>query len=209
MKPDIIQVHEIAPQAWRNGGGQTRELRRWPRTDSPWQMRISLADIEHDGPFSAFENVQRWFVVVAGAGVTLRFTDDEKQLTNTSAPLCFKGGSPPDCQLIDGPTRDLNLMVREGSGSMHTTWDRLAWRTTSAQCGLFTAEAGFIHVGAKPMAPIAAHTLVWFEQTPPSSLLFEVLHPSTNPAGWWLSFTPPTPFTSVTPFTPFTPKEQR
>ena len=46
MKPIIVRLDEIAPQPWRNGAGQTRELLRYPADDSvPWQCRISVADI--------------------------------------------------------------------------------------------------------------------------------------------------------------------
>jgi uncharacterized protein len=190
MKPTIIQANSVAPQAWRNGGGETRELMAWPPGESAWQMRISLADIESNGPFSPFQDVTRWFAVLEGAGVRLRFANEEKLMTSTSAPLCFAGGEPPDCELINGSTRDLNLMIRSGSGKMQTTLDRLVWRTSAMQCGLFTATAGFVHVGAKSIGPIAAHSLVWFDEAPAAPLIFESLHASNNPAGWWLSFTP-------------------
>jgi uncharacterized protein len=190
MKPAIIQANSVAPQAWRNGGGQTRELMAWPLGESAWQLRISLADIERNGPFSAFQDVERWFAVVEGAGVRLRFANEEKLMTSASAPFCFAGGAPPDCELIDGPTRDLNLMIRSGSGKMQIALDRLAWRTTATQCGLFTAAAGFVHVGTESFGPIAAHSLVWFDEAPAVPLIFESLHASNNPAGWWLSFTP-------------------
>ena len=35
MKPLCIQADQVAPQAWRNGGGQTRELLVWPTPGSP------------------------------------------------------------------------------------------------------------------------------------------------------------------------------
>jgi environmental stress-induced protein Ves len=35
-------------------------------------LRISVAEITRDGPFSAFAGVQRWFAVLEGAGVMLR-----------------------------------------------------------------------------------------------------------------------------------------
>jgi uncharacterized protein len=190
MKPVIIQANSVVPQAWRNGGGETRELMAWPLGESAWQVRISLADIESNGPFSPFQDVTRWFTVVEGAGIRLRFANEEKLMTSASAPFCFDGGEPPDCEMINGLTRDLNLMIRGGSGKMQTTLDRLAWRTTATQCGLFTAAAGFVHVGAKSIGPIAAHSLVWFDKAPKTPLIFESLHASNQSTGWWLSFTP-------------------
>ena len=126
MTPRITHVDDVVRQAWLNGGGWTRELLRWPvDEDAAWQLRISIADIESDGPFSSFDGVERWFAVVEGAGVALCFRDGNKPhvdkevtITSASAPLCFYGGLPPDCGLIDGPPRDLNLMFRNGSGKM-------------------------------------------------------------------------------------------
>ena len=194
MKPVMVHIDAVTPHAWRNGGGQTRELLRWPAdADTPWQLRISLADIDSNGPFSAFENVDRWFAVVEGAGVVLSFADDKKRLSKASPPLRFEGGAPPQCELIDGPTRDLNLMLQNGSGQMQTALDRLAWRPAAAQCGLFTTVAGYIHVGSKPIGPIgpiAAQSLVWFDEVLPAPLIFEALQHSHQPVGWWMSFTP-------------------
>ncbi len=190
MKPAIIQANSVMPQAWRNGGGQTRALKVWPQEESAWQMRISLADIERNGPFSVFEGAQRWFTVVEGTGVKLRFADEETLMTGSSAPICFNGGAPPDCEMISGPTRDLNLMIRDGSGKMQIALDRLAWRAAATQCGLFTATAGFVHVGTESFGPIAAHSLVWFDEAPAVPLIFESVRASSMPAGWWLSFTP-------------------
>ncbi len=195
-KPAIINVDDVAPQSWKNGGGQTRELLMWPHADTSWQIRISLADIECNGPFSAFPDVERWFAVVEGAGVKLSFANDEKIITQSSAPHRFDGREPPDCALIGGPTRDLNLMIRGGSGKMQRALDRLAWRTSAAQCGLFTMAAGFIHLGAeaiesnRSIGPIPANSLVWFDTAPVEPLIFEVLQQLNQNVGWWLSFTP-------------------
>ena len=112
----IRQVHadRVAPSAWRNGGGQTRELLTRPAAGE-WQLRISLADITRDGPFSAFPGVQRWFGVVAGAGVALRFGQEVQTVTADSPAFEFDGTAAPQCSLLGGPTRDLNLMLRNGS----------------------------------------------------------------------------------------------
>ena len=191
MKKRIIRLNDMIPQAWRNGGGQTRELLRWPHdAHVPWQLRISVADIESDGPFSAFENVERWFAVVKGAGVILNVKNNEKRLTKNSAPFCFDGGAPPDCKLIDGFTRDLNLMLHNGTGKMQPALDRLAWRTSATQCGLFTMVAGYIHVGLNPIGPIAAFSLIWFDEAPSTPVIFEALQSSSQLIGFWLSFTP-------------------
>ncbi|MDP3170391.1 MAG: HutD family protein, partial [Polaromonas sp.] len=47
----MIPLEDVAPTPWRNGGGVTRELIAWP-TPQDWDWRISVAEIEKDGPFS-------------------------------------------------------------------------------------------------------------------------------------------------------------
>jgi hypothetical protein len=53
MSLEVISVYEVMPQPWRNGGGLTRELWTWPSAEG-WWVRVSVADIEKDGPFSTF-----------------------------------------------------------------------------------------------------------------------------------------------------------
>ena len=108
-----VRASDCAPAPWRNGGGRTRELLAWP-AGPDWRLRISLADIDTDGPFSAFAGVTRWFAVIEGAGVVLSFADGERRLVVGSEPLPFDGAEAPGCRLVDGPTRDLNLMLRSG-----------------------------------------------------------------------------------------------
>ena len=136
-----IHADQAAPQAWRNGGGRTRELLAWP-AGADWTLRVSLADIDADGPFSAFAGVQRWFAVVQGAGVRLQFHDGERRLLPGDAPLCFDGAAAPGCTLVAGPTRDLNLMVRGGTGAMRTVSAGQWWHEALTQRGLFTLVAG-------------------------------------------------------------------
>lgn len=113
-----VTAANLAPQPWRNGGGQTRELLAWP-PGPDWRLRISLADIEQDGPFSAFAGVERWFAVIEGGGVALSFAGGERELRVGDTPCCFDGAEAPGCRLLDGPTRDLNLMLRGIEGRLH------------------------------------------------------------------------------------------
>jgi uncharacterized protein len=100
---------------WRNGGGRTQELLMWPRV-SDWLVRVSVAEIEADGPFSSFGGTDRCFAVLDGAGVVLSLPQGDVRLTANDGAVSFAGEAAPMCRLIDGPTRDLNLMVRRGAG---------------------------------------------------------------------------------------------
>lgn len=111
MSWHIVRLADVAATPWRNGGGVTRELVSWPNPDD-WIWRMSVAEVAHSGPFSRFDGVQRWFAVLAGAGVRLSMGEHSHELTGRSAPLCFDGAVPVACQLLDGATQDFNLMVR-------------------------------------------------------------------------------------------------
>lgn len=113
----IVEAAAVTPRPWKNGGGQTRELLRWPEAGA-WRLRVSLADIDADGPFSAFPGVERWFVVLEGAGVELDFGDRRIALRAGDAPLRFDGAAAPGCRLLGGPTRDLNLMLTDLRGAL-------------------------------------------------------------------------------------------
>ena len=109
--PRLIRCADVPDQPWRNGGGITRELLAWP-PGSDWQLRLSVADIQADGPFSVFEGVQRWFVVLQGEGVALQVAGQPHCLTPSSAPLCFSGDVSTSCHLLDGPTREAYIAER-------------------------------------------------------------------------------------------------
>jgi len=119
---NVVYAHDCPLVPWRNGGGRTRELLAWPRTDD-WLVRVSVAEIEADGPFSSFPDVERCFAVLNGAGVVLSLPQGEVRVTALDAAVSFAGEAAPMCRLIDGPTQDLNLMLRRGAGraSMHRT----------------------------------------------------------------------------------------
>jgi environmental stress-induced protein Ves len=113
MSWQMIPLEEVAPVPWRNGGGVTRELIAWP-TPQDWDWRISVAEIEKDGPFSRFEGVDRWFAVLGGAGVRLTLDGRSHEMTAQGAPIRFDGAQDCGCELIAGPTEDFNLMLKHG-----------------------------------------------------------------------------------------------
>lgn len=111
-----VRLAGCADVPWRNGGGRTRELLAWPST-TDWQVRVSVAEIVADGPFSPYPGIDRWFAVLGGAGVVLTLPQGEATLRPGSAAVAFAGEAAPACRLIDGPTQDLNLMLRRGARS--------------------------------------------------------------------------------------------
>ena len=111
----VVRCDDVKPQPWKNGGGVTRELLAWP-TAEDWQVRISVADIEKDGPFSAFPGIKRSITVLSGAGIRLG-EPLNVELRTSDPPATFSGDLAPDCELVRGPTRDLNAMFNEKAGT--------------------------------------------------------------------------------------------
>ncbi len=183
----MIRAADIPPQAWRNGGGQTRELLVWPSIHE-WNVRISVATIDMDGPFSTYPGVERWFAVVAGAGVDLAIDGATHRMDPSSPPLRFDGGADINCHLLDGPTRDLNLMARRGSGVMQSAVSSATWHPGATQCGLFVTVPGHCIALDHDELEIAGESLVWFD-SPPRTLTFRARAiRATRPIGWWLAY---------------------
>jgi hypothetical protein len=112
MSWHVVRLADVQATPWRNGGGVTRELASWPSADD-WVWRMSVAEVDKSGPFSRFDGVERWFAVLAGAGVQLNVAGQDQRLTAGDPPFHFDGAAATDCQLLDGKTQDFNLMVRK------------------------------------------------------------------------------------------------
>lgn len=169
----------MTPQPWRNGGGSTRELLAQPAGES-WRVRVSVADVVADGPFSAFPGVARWFAVIEGAGVVLSIDAVEHRCTTSGEPLAFAGDADTRSRLIDGPTRDLNLMLRGVDGAMRCVVPGETYRPQTLECGLYATVAGPVRTSpSTDVAPMPANALRWWPAAP-ESLTFDG-------AGWWLS----------------------
>jgi len=99
---------------WKNGGGLTHEAIRVPESGDPFRWRISVAEIGASGPFSDFRGYRRKMVLLRGVGLTLSFADGEQQRLQQIGDLVeFNGALSAQCELLDGPCVDFNLMVAE------------------------------------------------------------------------------------------------
>ena len=69
-----LALSSLPATPWKNGGGTTREIAAFPPgaglDDFGW--RLSVAEVERDGPFSVFSGVDRTIVLLDGAGMRLR-----------------------------------------------------------------------------------------------------------------------------------------
>lgn len=102
---------DYSRQPWKNGGGITLEI---AREDLEHRMlwRVSLANVSSSGPFSDFTGYRRTIMLLSGEGMVLRAAGDvEVRLDRPHLPYEFDGSLAVDCQLIDGPVEDFNLIV--------------------------------------------------------------------------------------------------
>lgn len=113
--PRILPAAGYRRERWKNGAGWTRRIHAESRADGGegWDWRLSIAEIEEDAPFSAFPGVERELVLIEGNGMRLRFDDgDVHELQPPHGRLRFAGERALVGELVDGPTRDFNLMWR-------------------------------------------------------------------------------------------------
>lgn len=99
-------------QSWANGKGRTTQLAAGPDPEH-WSWRISMAHVDEDGAFSVLPGVRRQLAPLDGA-LELHFANGECMLGKRLKVLAFDGGRKIECHLLDGPGRDLNLMLRDG-----------------------------------------------------------------------------------------------
>jgi environmental stress-induced protein Ves len=123
----LIRGADLVASPWKNGGGVTREVAAFPEGAAldAFVWRVSVADVAQAGPFSRFAGIDRTLALLSGAGMLL---DDAGGVTHAlRGPLDiarFEGEAAIDARLVNGATRDFNLMVRRGAA----TGDVAVWR---------------------------------------------------------------------------------
>ena len=122
--PRILVPAEFRSQPWKNGGGVTCEILRWPDPgtnrggyDDGYEVRISIADDRTPGPFSRFPGYRRWSFLVGAAPIVLDAAGTVHELVTLGDHIEVDGDVAISCALPAGPTRLLNILVRDGVGA--------------------------------------------------------------------------------------------
>lgn len=115
----ILRSVDYVARPWKNGGGTTRDIVVSPPGASldTFDWRLSLAQVDRDGPFSRFDHVDRTLVLLSGA-MTLHERDRRIDLVRNE-PFAFEGERPIEATVAGGSTLDFNVMTRRASAS-HT-----------------------------------------------------------------------------------------
>lgn len=126
-----------------------------PLDDFVW--RVSVADVAQPGPFSRFTGVDRTLVLLSGAGMMLDEGDGHTHaLTQPLDIARFSGEAVIDARLVDGATRDFNLMLRRGAVQGHlAVWRGATEHRLSADTVLLFCAAGSIEVTLADSEPVS------------------------------------------------------
>ena len=113
MSARLLRAAEYRRVRWRNGGGWTSELASSPEGADAFDWRISIAEIESDGPFSVFAGCDRHIALLDGAGMQVEFeTHAPLRLEQRLKFFGFSGDDAAFGRLLGGPVRDFNVIVR-------------------------------------------------------------------------------------------------
>lgn len=119
----MLDPADYRAMPWKNGGGRTLEIATAPAGAdlASFAWRISIADVDRDGPFSAFPGVDRTLVLLQGNGMRLVGDAGTLEVPAPYATAAFPGEASLRCELVDGATRDFNLMTRRAAarGTVH------------------------------------------------------------------------------------------
>ncbi|WP_447034839.1 HutD/Ves family protein [Streptomyces sp. DSM 118878] len=132
MGREVLRWSAYRTVPWKNGGGVTREVAsgtvRAPSDRSGlaaltepadgFDWRLSVADVDAAGPFSAFPETDRVITPVEGEGMVLT-VDGTAQPVGPLNPFAFPGDASTDCRLKAGPVRNVNVMTRRGRATAH------------------------------------------------------------------------------------------
>ncbi|MEU6443469.1 HutD family protein [Streptomyces sp. NPDC047046] len=136
----ILRWSDYRAMPWRNGGGTTREVASGTMPGAAsgqegpgaaasgpdaFDWRVSIADVDAGGPFSAFPGIDRVITLVEGSGMVLTVDSGTPRLVEPLTPFAFPGDARTDCRLEAGAVRDMNVMTRRGHASAHVRMVRV------------------------------------------------------------------------------------
>ena len=116
MSARLLRHATYESKPWNNGGGITRDVWLWPETaaQDAFDIRLSLASIDTDGPFSAFPGIDRTITQVAGSPFVLVFSSGHEHCMELLQPFSFDSVQTPSSRLGKAGVSAFNVMTRQG-----------------------------------------------------------------------------------------------
>ncbi len=113
---NLINVDALPPSPWKNGSGATRTIAIYPpgADFETFDWRISIAEVASAARFSPFPGVDRTILLLDGAGLILQIDGRVVPLTTPFEPFTFSGDEAVRYRLVNGSTRDFNVMTCRG-----------------------------------------------------------------------------------------------
>lgn len=112
---EILTPADYRLTPWKNGAGVTRDVFFHPpgAGHEDFDIRLSLAPITTEGPFSSFPGIDRHITRLSANRLELVFPGAVRALERL-VPLYFDSVQAPVSQLPEGPAEVLNVMTRRG-----------------------------------------------------------------------------------------------
>lgn len=102
----LIKSENYIRMNWKNGGGKTAEILKFPSQAEPYFWRISQATVQKDGSFSIFPGMDRILFVFKGQGLRL----NEKEVRFHES-ISFSGEEDIFAKIIGSEdVEDVNLI---------------------------------------------------------------------------------------------------
>ncbi len=116
MSARLLRHDTYDRKPWNNGGGMTQDVWLWPEIASQdgFDIRLSLASIDTDGPFSAFPGIDRTITQVGGSPFVLDFGGAREHRMEFLQPYSFDSALTPSSRLGEGAASAFNVMTRHG-----------------------------------------------------------------------------------------------
>lgn len=136
-------VADYTRQPWKNGKGVTVEMLR-VEVAGQMLLRLSMATVAEDGPFSIFDGIDRNLTVIDGPGFWLEGAGIALDCAPL-VPVAFAGDVPVAAVGTGGiPSRDFNVMTVRGLPRPVVTVERRADLAAGGLLALFALQAGVV-----------------------------------------------------------------
>lgn len=144
----VLRACDYPRMPWKNGGGFTAEITRDAGEGlDGFGWRLSIADIEESGGFSAFAGYQRIISVLQGDGMRLQVDGHVSRPLLAFDAFAFSGESQVGCNLLGGPIRDFNLIYAPLRYRARLQWlDGTSRLFSSASTVLLFAASNYVEV---------------------------------------------------------------
>lgn len=147
-----LTASDFRTMPWANGLGSTVELYRREDAAGRLLVRLSVADVVAEGPFSSLPGIDRVLTLIDGGGFDLDFAGAAPLApARLFAPVAFSGDWRTSAINLNGPSRDFNLMTQVGAFDQDVTHVRAGVHTlemTNTAFGALYVVAGTATVSA-------------------------------------------------------------